>query len=169
MELAVFNSVDRDEAIRILTPCLDISRWVNDVVDARPFASLDELLAQARKAAEPFTSDEVESALAHHPRIGERPKAQTTEAAMSRSEQAGVDPGDSGTTAALAEGNLAYEEKFGRVFLIRAAGRSAQEILGALQERLTHTPEEEDIIVAGQLREIALLRLAGLISEGVNA
>ncbi|MFP3580552.1 2-oxo-4-hydroxy-4-carboxy-5-ureidoimidazoline decarboxylase [Arthrobacter sp. SIMBA_036] len=169
MELAVFNSVDRDEAIRILTPCLDISRWVNDVVDARPFASLDELLARARKAADPFTPDEVESALAHHPRIGERPKAQTTEAAMSRSEQAGVDPGDSGTTAALAEGNLAYEEKFGRVFLIRAAGRSAQEILGALQERLTHTPEEEDIIVAGQLREIALLRLAGLISEGVNA
>jgi 2-oxo-4-hydroxy-4-carboxy-5-ureidoimidazoline decarboxylase len=169
MELAVFNSVDRDEAIRILTPCLDISRWVNDVVDARPFASLDELLAQARKAAEPFTPDEVESALAHHPRIGERPKAQTTEAAMSRSEQAGVDPGDSGTTAALAEGNVAYEEKFGRVFLIRAAGRSAQEILGALQERLTHRAEEEDIIVAGQLREIALLRLAGLISEGVNA
>ncbi|MDR6434964.1 2-oxo-4-hydroxy-4-carboxy-5-ureidoimidazoline decarboxylase [Paenarthrobacter nicotinovorans] len=169
MELAEFNSVDRDEAIRILTPCLDITRWVELVVDARPFSSVEELLGQAQQAAEPFTSEEVESAMAHHPRIGERPKAQTTEAAMSRSEQAGVDPGDSAVTTALAEGNRAYEEKFGRVFLIRAAGRSAQEILGTLQERITHTPEEEDTIVAGQLREIALLRLSGLISEGVNA
>lgn len=169
MELAVFNSVDRDEAIRTLTPCLDISRWVEDVADARPFTSVDELLGQARQAAEPFTPEEVESALAHHPRIGERPKAQTTEAAMSRSEQSGVDPSDDGTAAALAEGNRAYEEKFGRVFLIRAAGRSAREILSSLQERLTHTPEEEDVIVAGQLREIALLRLAGVISEGENS
>jgi 2-oxo-4-hydroxy-4-carboxy-5-ureidoimidazoline decarboxylase len=169
MELAVFNSVDRDEAVKILTPCLDISRWVETIVAARPFASVEELLAHAHKAAEPFTPAEVESAMAHHPRIGERPKAQTTEAAMSRSEQAGVDPGDDQTTAALAEGNRAYEEKFGRVFLIRAAGRSAQEILSTLQERITHTPEEEDTIVAGQLREIALLRLSGLISEGVNA
>lgn len=169
MELAVFNNVDRDEAIRTLTPCLDISRWVEDIADARPFTSVDELLGQARQAAHPFTPEEVESALAHHPRIGERPKAQTTEAAMSRSEQSGVDPSDDGTAAALAEGNRAYEEKFGRVFLIRAAGRSAQEILGSLQVRLTHTPEEEDEVVAGQLREIALLRLSGVISEGENA
>ncbi|HKU35417.1 MAG TPA: 2-oxo-4-hydroxy-4-carboxy-5-ureidoimidazoline decarboxylase [Paenarthrobacter sp.] len=168
MELAVFNSVERDEAIKVLTPCLDISRWVESIVDARPFASVDELLGQANSAAEPFSPQEVESAMAHHPRIGERPKAQTTEAAMSRSEQAGVDPGDNQTTDALAEGNRAYEEKFGRVFLIRAAGRSAQEILATLQERLTHTPEQEDTIVAEQLREIALLRLSGLVSEGVG-
>ncbi|QOT15734.1 MULTISPECIES: 2-oxo-4-hydroxy-4-carboxy-5-ureidoimidazoline decarboxylase [Paenarthrobacter] len=169
MELAVFNSVGRDEAIKALTPCLDISRWVETIVDARPFASVDELLRTANQAAEPFSPQEVESALAHHPRIGERPKAQTTEAAMSRSEQAGVDPNDDGTAAALADGNRAYEEKFGRVFLIRAAGRSAKEILSTLQERLTHTPEQEDTIVAEQLREIALLRLSGLVSEGANA
>ena len=62
--------------------------------------------------------------MAHHPRIGERPTAATTEAAMSRSEQAGVDPADQDVSTALAEGNRAYEEKFGRVFLIRAAGRT---------------------------------------------
>lgn len=88
---------------------------------------------------------------------------------MSRSEQSGVDPADQTVASALAEGNLAYEEKFGRVFLIRAAGRSAREILDSLQERLTHTPAEEDKIVAEQLREIALLRLSGLVSEGANA
>ncbi|UYY81113.1 2-oxo-4-hydroxy-4-carboxy-5-ureidoimidazoline decarboxylase [Arthrobacter sp. YA7-1] len=165
MKLEVFNSVDRADAIDVLRPCLDIQRWVEHVADARPFSGLDSLLDFARETAEPFTSDEVAAAMAHHPRIGERPKAQTTEAAMSRSEQAGVDPGDDGVVTALAEGNREYEAKFGRVFLIRAAGRTATEILGSLQERLGHTAEQEDVIVAGQLREIALLRLAGVISE----
>jgi 2-oxo-4-hydroxy-4-carboxy-5-ureidoimidazoline decarboxylase len=103
--------------------------------------------------------------MGHHPRIGERPTAGTTEAAMSRSEQASVDPADTNVVAALASGNRAYEEKFGRVFLIRAASRSATEILAALTARLTNSPAEEDIIVARQLREIALLRLEGVISE----
>ncbi|MBO1268911.1 2-oxo-4-hydroxy-4-carboxy-5-ureidoimidazoline decarboxylase [Arthrobacter cavernae] len=165
MQLAVFNSVDRADVIGVLRPCLDIQRWVEQIADARPFNGMDSLLGFARETAEPFTPAEVAAALAHHPRIGERPQAQTTEAAMSRSEQAGVDPGDDGVAAALAEGNRSYEEKFGRVFLIRAAGRSATEILASLQERLAHTPEEEDNIVAGQLREIALLRLANVISE----
>jgi 2-oxo-4-hydroxy-4-carboxy-5-ureidoimidazoline decarboxylase len=165
MQLEVFNSVDRADAIDVLRPCLDIQRWVEHIADARPFNDLNSLIDFAREAAEPFTSDEVAAALAHHPRIGERPKAQTTEAAMSRSEQAGVDPGDDGVVAALADGNREYEAKFGRVFLIRAAGRSADDILASLRERLTHTAEEEDVIVAGQLREIALLRLAGVISD----
>ena len=84
---------------------------------------------------------------------------------MSRSEQAGVDPSDAAVADALARGNREYEEKFGRVFLIRAAGRSAQDILAALDQRLTNSAEEEDRIVAQQLREIAVLRLEGVISE----
>ncbi|WAH95583.1 2-oxo-4-hydroxy-4-carboxy-5-ureidoimidazoline decarboxylase [Arthrobacter sp. MMS18-M83] len=165
MQLEVFNSVGRADAINVLRPCLDIQRWVEHIADARPFRSLDSLLHFARETAEPFTPDEVAAAMAHHPRIGERPKARTTEAAMSRSEQAGVDPSDDGVVTALAEGNREYEAKFGRVFLIRAAGRTAGEILASLHERLAHTVEEEDIIVAGQLREIALLRIAGVINE----
>jgi 2-oxo-4-hydroxy-4-carboxy-5-ureidoimidazoline decarboxylase len=83
---------------------------------------------------------------------------------MSRNEQSGVDERDAGTIAALAEGNRAYEEKFGRVFLIRAAGRTANEMLAALHERLGHTPEQEEPVVAQQLREIAVLRLEQSLS-----
>jgi 2-oxo-4-hydroxy-4-carboxy-5-ureidoimidazoline decarboxylase len=165
MQLAVFNGADRAEVTAALRPCIDVQRWVDQIADARPFATREDLLDFARTAAAPFTPDEVESAMAHHPRIGERPTAATTEASMSRSEQAGVDPADQDVTRALAEGNRAYEEKFGRVFLIRAAGRTASEILTALHERLNHNAEEEDAIVAQQLREIALLRLEGVINE----
>ncbi|MFJ5699227.1 2-oxo-4-hydroxy-4-carboxy-5-ureidoimidazoline decarboxylase [Arthrobacter sp. NPDC093139] len=165
MKLAEFNEADRAAASAVLRPCIDVQRWVDQIADARPFASCDALLGFAREAASPFTPDEVEAALAHHPRIGERPTAATAEASMSRSEQAGVDPADAKVTEALAAGNRAYEEKFGRVFLIRAAGRTTPEILAALQERLANSPAQEDVIVAQQLREIALLRLEGVISE----
>lgn len=85
---------------------------------------------------------------------------------MSRAEQGGVDNAPDETAAAIRRGNLDYENRFGRVFLIRAAGRSAGEILEQLTLRLGNTPEQEDQIVAEQLREIALLRLAGIIDEG---
>lgn len=165
MLLEQFNAAPAEKARELLKPCLDVDRWVEEITAARPFAGLDALLETARTAAHPFTSAELESALAHHPRIGETPRAQSTEAAMSRREQAGVDHGDQGVAAALAEGNRAYEEKFGRVFLIRAAGRSADEMLESLRERLGHTPEQEERVVAGQLREIAVLRLEQSVAE----
>lgn len=164
MLLEEFDAVERGVAIEVLRPCLDIRRWCEELVDARPYDSVDELAARAGVAAAPFTSAEVEGALAHHPRIGERAGGGHREAALSRAEQAGVDQGDAAVAAALAAGNLAYERRFGRVFLIRAAGRTSTEILEALNERLGHTSVEEDLIVAEQLREIATLRLKGLFT-----
>lgn len=164
MLLEQFNLAERGDAVTALRPCIDVTRWCEDIVDHRPFDSVDSLVAEAAQAADPFTTEEIDSALAHHPRIGERAGGDSREATMSRSEQAGVDPSDADVQQALRDGNLAYEERFGRVFLIRAAGRSAGEILSSLRERLQHDPASEERIIAGQLREIALLRLRGTIT-----
>ena len=162
LSLDAFNSAGRSEAIALLRSCLEIPRWYAALVDGRPYASVGDLVAAGATAASQFTVDEVDGALAQHPRIGERPAGSGAEASMSRAEQAGVDPSDAAVAAALVEGNRAYEQRFGRVFLIRAAGRSAAEILEALNERLGHTDAEEQPVVADQLRQIALLRLRGL-------
>lgn len=165
MRLAVFNTAPLPQVQAALRPCIDVQRWVDEITTARPFSSEEDLLEFARQAADPLTPEEVRAALAHHPRIGESPAAPTTEAAMSRSEQAGLGPAGPALAVALAEGNRAYEDKFGQVFLIRAAGRTAEEILIALRERLANTPDQEATIIAQQLREIALLRLQGVISQ----
>jgi 2-oxo-4-hydroxy-4-carboxy-5-ureidoimidazoline decarboxylase len=159
-----FNSMDREEAIALLRPCVDVDRWCEELADARPFASAELLFAAAELAAAPFDDDEVAQALSHHPRIGERAAGGHPEAALSRAEQAGVDPADVEVATALAEGNRAYEQRFGRVFLIRAAGRSANEILAALTERLGNTDADEATVVADQLRQIAVLRLKGIFA-----
>lgn len=162
-KLREFNSLDPVEAAELLRPCLDMDRWVGEIVDGRPYPSAEDLFAQARSVANPFTAPELEAALAHHPRIGEQPSGQTTEAGLSRSEQAGLALDDD-VQRRLAEGNRAYEKRFGRVFLIRAAGRSSEEILAKLEGRLANDANTEDEIVSEQLRQIALLRLAQAVT-----
>ncbi|WP_343319439.1 2-oxo-4-hydroxy-4-carboxy-5-ureidoimidazoline decarboxylase [Arthrobacter sp. TMP15] len=164
MLLEDFNHAARTELEPVLRPCIDIQRWIDEIITARPFATINDLLSCAGNASDPFTTEEIASAMAHHPRIGQRAPGTSTEATLSRSEQAGVDPTDPAITTALTEGNRAYEARFNQVFLIRAAGRSPQEIINTLHQRLKNTPEEENLIVAGQLREIAVLRLQGVIN-----
>jgi len=163
MELNDFNTAAPDEARALVRSCAHVDRWVDAVVAGRPYASVDQVAQAALTLAQPWTDDEVDAALARHPRIGEQARGQATDAQMSRQEQSGVAT-DAGTQARLAEGNAAYEARFGHVFLIRAAGRSADEILEQLQQRLTNTPDVERRIAAEQLREIAALRLRGALS-----
>ena len=162
MLLENFNVAAREEAVAVVKPALDIARWIDGIVDGRPYQSIDEVAAAAATVAAPLTEAEIGGALAHHPRIGERPQGETAEAALSRKEQPGV---NADTAARLAEGNKAYEQRFDRVYLVRAAGRSAEEILALLQERLGNTPEQELVVVDQQLREIAALRLAGALES----
>lgn len=162
-KLTDFNSGAPGDAAALVRPCLDVDRWVEEVVAGRPYADHEALFDRARSAAQPFTADEMEGALAHHPRIGEAPTDPSTEADLSRGEQATLDL-DADVQARLAEGNRRYEERFERVFLIRAAGRTSRQILEQLESRLGHDDETEARVTAEQLREIALLRLAGAIA-----
>jgi 2-oxo-4-hydroxy-4-carboxy-5-ureidoimidazoline decarboxylase len=164
MLLEDFNAASRSELGAVLSPCLDVQRWAGEIIAARPFNDVASLLDCARTAAEPFTDQEVEQAMVHHPRIGERAVGASAEASLSRQEQSAVDPTDSAIVTALAEGNRAYEAKFDQVFLIRAAGRTPQEIIDTLHQRMENTAAEENRIIAQQLREIAVLRLEGVMS-----
>ncbi len=160
-----FNAAGREQVRDWLTACLDVPRWVDEVGAGRPYADAGAVLDAARSAAQPLTPDEVDRALSHHPRIGDRPAAGGgASAQMSASEQSGVDPADAEVADALAAGNAAYEQRFGHVFLIRAAGRPTREILDALHQRLKRTPEQERSTTAEQLREIAVLRLEGVLA-----
>ncbi|WP_129658855.1 2-oxo-4-hydroxy-4-carboxy-5-ureidoimidazoline decarboxylase [Rothia uropygialis] len=164
MRLAEFNEIDPVTARATITPALGIPRWVEEVAAGRPYGSVAEAIDVARDAAHPFTDAEIDLALSHHPKIGERDETQSEEAKHSRSEQAGLGEAPASTLEALAAGNRVYENRFGHVFLIRAAGRSHEEILSELHRRLNNSPKAERTEVAEQLRDIAALRIEGILS-----
>jgi 2-oxo-4-hydroxy-4-carboxy-5-ureidoimidazoline decarboxylase len=139
-----------------LTACLPVPRWVDDVVARAPFGSLLELMDVAAAAATPLSPAEVEQALAAQPRASEKARGEGTGSASAEEEA---------LAAAIAEGNRAYEQRFGRVFLIRSAGREQRTILAELQRRLTLDDAAEAATVASELRDIALLRIPQLFGH----
>jgi 2-oxo-4-hydroxy-4-carboxy-5-ureidoimidazoline decarboxylase len=151
-----------------LMASLAVPRWVDDVARVAPFESVAELLAVARAAATPLSPREIDEAIAHHPRIGENAVGDGAAQDFSRNEQATLGPDEEGLAAAIAAGNVAYEQRFGRVFIIRAAGRSRAEILAGLERRLELSNHSELEIVGEQLRDIALLRIEKLWAAPVG-
>jgi 2-oxo-4-hydroxy-4-carboxy-5-ureidoimidazoline decarboxylase len=154
-----------DLSRELLLGCLSVPRWADDVLAGQPYADRAALLVVADSAARSLSDGELDQALAGHPRIGERASGGHNTAASAR-EQAGVDASTGDTAARLVAGNLAYEERFGHVFLIRAAGRDAEAILAELDRRLGNDDETEREETVDNLRQIALLRLEA--AEGVN-
>jgi 2-oxo-4-hydroxy-4-carboxy-5-ureidoimidazoline decarboxylase len=146
-------SVSREQ----LLSCLSVPRWADDVLAGEPYADRAAAVARADEAARALTDEELDQALSSHPRIGEKGGSQ------SQREQAGVDPETGDTAARLAAGNAAYEQRFGRVFLIRAAGRDAEAVLAELDRRLGNDDATERTETVDNLRQIALLRLEALL------
>lgn len=161
LTLDAFNAVETAEARRILGACLDIERWVSEVEAGRPYPDEQSLRAAAAASAQEISWAEVAGALARHPRIGEKATGDAGDVALSAAEQAGVTPSDA---AALAAGNVAYEQRFGYIYLICATGLSGAQMVAALQERLGHDDEQERLVVISELQKITALRLAKAVA-----
>ena len=165
MRLDEFNTADAASAAATVGLWAAIPEWVDAIVAARPYGSVDELAATAQARAEAWTDTDLDAALAHHPRIGRGSSAPGAEAEASRREQAAMTDAAPSVAEAIAAGNIAYEERFGRVFLIRAAGRSPEEMLLELERRLRNDRQSEASEALGQLAEIAILRLRSSVTE----
>lgn len=165
MDVRAFNDLSPAEATEVVAVWAAIPAWVERVVDGRPYGAVAELEASAAAAAADWTRGDLDAALAHHPRIGERPAGAGAEADASRREQAAMTDAAADVAARIAAGNAAYEERFGRVFLIRAAGRSPEEMLAELERRLGTDDKTEAREATEQLRQIALLRLRTSVTD----
>lgn len=167
--LAALNAMTAAEAREALGRCCGASRWVLGLLAARPFADRAALLAAAERAFGPLERPDWLEAFAQHPRIGDvaalRARFAAT-AAWAGEEQRGALATDEATLSALAEGNRAYEQRFGYIFIVCATGKGAGEMLALLRGRLGNAPELELAVAAGEQKKITQLRLEKLIGAG---
>jgi 2-oxo-4-hydroxy-4-carboxy-5-ureidoimidazoline decarboxylase len=150
-----------------LAACCGAPGWADTVAAGRPYPDRAALRAAAQAALASADWSAIEAALADHPRIGAAPTGAGRRAAWSRAEQsAAAAPGDTAPAGdPLVAGNVAYERRFGHVFLICATGRSREQILAALTERLGNDEPTERAVVRRELAAIAALRLDRLLTE----
>jgi 2-oxo-4-hydroxy-4-carboxy-5-ureidoimidazoline decarboxylase len=162
--LAALDRAGQQDARAELLTCCASRRWADELTARRPYPDLATLTAVSDAVIAELAWADLREAVDAHPRIGERATGEGREARWSRAEQAAAAAGRS-VADELVDGNLAYERRFGHVFLICATGRSAEEILAALRERLDNDEAAERAVVREELRRIVGLRLAKL-AEG---
>lgn len=162
MTLDELNLLPAPAASRALGSVCSAERWVGAVLAGRPYQSVDALIARSDAAVAALTEADLRAALAGHPRIGDR---QAGTSGWSSQEQEGVRVDDAEFMRALAVANSAYEQRYGHIYLVCAAGRSGRELLELLLERLRNDRATEWRVVGAELAKINQLRLRKLIAR----
>jgi 2-oxo-4-hydroxy-4-carboxy-5-ureidoimidazoline decarboxylase len=159
--LARLNALEEHAAHAVLHEACACTAWVKRLLAARPYATADDLYAAGDAAMAELTAADLAEAIAGHPPIG-RPKPGDPASAR---EQRGMAGASEQLKAEILELNLAYQERFGHVFLICATGRTGEQMRDAIRQRIGHSPEREREIVRTELGKINRIRLARIVEE----
>lgn len=161
----LLNRLSDPKRAEVLHNCCGSTAWVSAMHAAAPYGDDQRVITEAESAWRRLSPEDREQAFAAHPRIGDieslRAKYKATKD-WAAGEQAGVSNADEDTLHALAEQNAAYEHRFKRLFIICATGKSAAEMLAALNRRLTNNAVDEYEIASAEQLKITLLRLRKL-------
>jgi OHCU decarboxylase len=160
MRLGELNALPPDRAVPELLRCCGSTRWAREMAARRPFTNMEAIGAEADRIWHGLGREDWLEAFVAHPRIGERPSTR-----WSSEEQGGVASLPAPARARLDAANREYEARFGFIFIVCATGKSADEMLASVDERLTHSRDEEWRIAAEEQRKITRVRLAKLLGE----
>lgn len=158
-----FNRLSERQRMHALYDVCSSPIWARRVLAGGPFRDGDALLDRADRVLAELPDAELDAALDGHPRIGATVSA--AHRPSSAREQAGVADADAAIKAELAEKNRCYEDRFGFVYLVFASGRTAEELLAILTERLGNDPETERRVMRAELAKINRLRLHRLLTK----
>ena len=167
-QIDALNLLSRTKAQKALLDCCGSKRWAEQMAARIPFASAAELLQTADDLWKQLSRIDWVEAFQHHPPIGgKRATAKQSSAAKkwSAGEQSASQRASADVLAALAAENRTYAEKFGYVFLICATGKTSEEILESLRQRISNNPETELNIAAEEQLKITRLRLEKLLKS----
>ena len=153
--LGSFNTAPAQAAERDVLACCASRAFARAIADGRPYRDPAALLAAVDATFSTLTWDDIAESLNGHPRIGDRAASR----GMSAAEQSGAAAASDQVRQGLAEGNLAYEKRFGHIFLICASGLSGQEMLTRLRARLGNDQDAERVVVRAELLKITRLRM----------
>ncbi|MEU7022845.1 2-oxo-4-hydroxy-4-carboxy-5-ureidoimidazoline decarboxylase [Streptomyces sp. NPDC046203] len=157
--LTRFNTSAEGDAIAALHEVCAGSAWGRAILARRPYASVEALLLASDVATAGLTAEDLAEAMAGHPPIG-RPKEGDPASSREQRGMAGASPE---LRAEMLELNLAYQDRFGHVFLICATGRTGEQMRDALRERIGNAPEREREIARAELGRINRIRLSRLV------
>ncbi len=160
MTLAQLNQMREEKARAVLLECCGSAVWAEAMVRQRPFRQESDLLNAADEVWWRLSEEDWREAFASHPQIGANGALQR----WSPREQSGMQNASAATRSAIAERNRVYLEKFGYIYIVCATGKSSEEMLAILEERLGNDPATEIRTAAAEQSKITTLRLRKMLS-----
>lgn len=144
--------------------------WTTRMLARRPFSNAAALSAAAAESWDGAEESDWLEAFAGHPEIGDVEHLRKRFDARALREQGQVLVADPATLDALARLNQDYRARHGFIFIIRAAGLSAEHMLLALRARIDRSRDTELAEAARQHASITWLRLeAALLAAGQDS
>ena len=166
MTIEALNALTPSEANEQFKLCCGASNWVEKMNQNRPFQDKNEVHQKAKSIWFSLSSDDWLEAFTHHPKIGDidslRKKFHNTKS-ISKNEQSGLNDAEKSILKDLAESNQLYEDRFGFIFIVCAAGKSADEMLALIKIRLKNNMDTEMLNAANEQNKITQLRLKKLL------
>jgi OHCU decarboxylase len=154
------------ERAEVLRGCCASMHWAALVAQQLDgCADGDALLELGERVWWELTPADWREALDAHPKIGDRPP----EGSQESREQGAMATAGPALRDEIADGNVAYEARFGMTYVVRARGRSPGELLLLLRQRMDNQPEAELRIAAGEQAQITRLRLSDVIAQDIAA
>ncbi len=168
MTIEEMNGLNSEEAEEALLSCCGSEKWSKAVARRRPFDDLDALLSAAEEEWTKLGREDWLEAFAAHPKIGDMSSLKSRFShtrTWAEEEQAGASSASETVLSLLKQGNRKYESRFGYIFIVSAADKSAAQMLRILKERLKNDPEKELTVAAAQQQEITKRRLQKMIDR----
>jgi OHCU decarboxylase len=162
------NNLPREKAVAEFLKCCGSETWARKLEENRPFKSLEGLYSTADTTWWALDSADWLAAFSAHPKIGEKKassQVSATSQAWSGQEQSGIHDAAQTTLQRLATLNSQYQTKFGFIFIVCATGKSSEEMLAMLIDRLENELPDELPIAAAEQAKITRLRLAKLLAQ----
>lgn len=165
MHLDAFNALDAESAAAGLRRCCGSTRWVESMTRARPFPSADAMADISDAVWQSLASPDWLEAFAAHPRIGEAkpPGPGGGGPSWEEQEQSSTLSAPEKVKERLAARNHQYEARFGYIFIVCATGKTAEQMLALVEDRLQNDSHEELQIAVEEQRQITRLRIGKLL------
>ncbi|WP_441002790.1 2-oxo-4-hydroxy-4-carboxy-5-ureidoimidazoline decarboxylase [Pseudocolwellia agarivorans] len=165
-QLTQLNEQSKSDAYQALESCCVAPRWVEAMVAARPFSSHEEVYQTAQKIWDELNEDDYLAAFEGHPQIGDVSTLRAKFAATAEKaghEQSGMSAADENVLQDMMATNKAYLENFGFIFIVCATGKSAEQMLALIKERINNDRDTELAIAANEQAKITKIRLEKLL------
>lgn len=156
--LEAFNAMPMRRAVHAVYECCYSVPLAADLARGRAYADHDALFRAADALLFGLGEDSIDSILQAYPDIGKRPGSEKSQA-----EQCAIWCDQPEVMAELADASRRYLDHFGFGFVMFINGYTAQDVLGAMNDRLHNDADTERKVVRNELARINRTRLERML------